>query len=127
MNPAASENQARVMGQGGGYFPSDLAKFFEMASLGTPPSVKALSLDGTSTSAHDGAEGEVMLDVEIVAGACPKASIVAYFAQFTEQGWITALDAGVHDQENDPGVISVSWGYAEKKDVWTSQAMKQVN
>ena len=116
-----------VLEFGGGYFPQDLAKFCELANLGTPPSVKALSLDGTSTSAHDGAEGEVMLDVEIVAGACPKASIVAYFAQFTEQGWITALDAGVHDQENDPGVISVSWGYAEKKDVWTSQAMKQVN
>jgi kumamolisin len=112
---------------GGGYFPADLSKFCQLAHLETPPTVKAISTDGTSTSARDGAEGEVMLDIEVVAGVCPKASIVAYFAQFTEKGWITALDAAVHDQENDPGVVSVSWGYAEKSEVWTAQAMKQVN
>jgi hypothetical protein len=112
---------------GGGYFSDDLSTFCQLAGIGTPPTVKAVSTDGISTSAHDGAEGEVMLDIEVVAGVCPKASIVAYFAHFTEKGWIAALDGAVHDQENDPGVVSVSWGYAEKNYVWTRQAMKQVN
>jgi hypothetical protein len=28
------------------------------------------------------------------------------------RGWITAVDAAVHDQTNDPGVLSASWGEA---------------
>jgi len=111
---------------GGGYFPTDLKQFCTLAGVSVP-SVKAISTDGTSTSAHDGAEGEVMLDIEVVAGVCPKVSIVAYFADFTEQGWITALDAAVHDATNDPGVVSASWGYAEDADIWTTDAMTQVN
>jgi kumamolisin len=111
---------------GGGYFPDDLRQFCALAGVGVPQ-VNAISTDGTSTSAHDGAEGEVMLDIEIVAGVCPKATIVAYFADFTEQGWITAIDAAVHDSANDPGVISASWGYAEDADIWTTAAMTQVN
>jgi kumamolisin len=68
-----------------------------------------------------------MLDIEVVADVCPKAHIVVYFAQWTEQGWITALDAAVHDRADDPGVISVSWGEAEDTDIWTPQAMTQIN
>jgi kumamolisin len=111
---------------GGGFFEQDLAKFCKLTGT-AEPTVKPVSTDGTSTSAKDGAEGEVMLDVEIAAGCCPKSSIVLYFADFSEQGWITALDAVVQDKENDPGVISVSWGYAEDADIWTTQAMTQVN
>jgi kumamolisin len=111
---------------GGGYFPGDLEAFCQLASV-SMPQVKAISTDGTSTAAKDGAEGEVMLDVEVIAGVCPKANIVMYFAHFTEQGWITALDAAAQDEANDPSVISVSWGYAEDADIWTEQAMTQVN
>jgi kumamolisin len=111
---------------GGGYFEKDLQAFCTLAGVGMP-SVKTISVDGTPTSAKDGAEGEVMLDVEVVAGVCPKATIALYFAQFTEQGWIANVDAAVHDDQNDPGVISVSWGFAEDAFIWTSQAMKQVN
>ncbi|MGO9261493.1 MAG: S8 family serine peptidase [Bryobacteraceae bacterium] len=68
-----------------------------------------------------------MLDIEIVSGVCPKGTIVVYFAQFTEQGWITILDAVMQDSQNDPGVISCSWGLAEDIDVWTVQAMTQIN
>jgi kumamolisin len=112
---------------GGGYFASDLAGFCQLANIPTPPAVTTISTDGTPTNAKDGAEGEVMLDVEVIAGVCPKAKIAVYFGQFTEQGWITALDAAVHDQANDPGVISASWGEAEDTDIWTASAMTQVN
>jgi kumamolisin len=33
----------------------------------------------------------------------------------------------VQDIENDPGVLSVSWGYTEDEDVWTQGAMITVN
>ena len=111
---------------GGGYFASDLQHFCTLAGVSVPK-VVTISTDGTSTSAKDGAEGEVMLDVEVVAGICPKATIAIYFAQFTEQGWITVLDAAMQDKTNNPGVLSVSWGFAEDADIWTNQAMTQVN
>jgi kumamolisin len=112
---------------GGGYFPSDLTEFCKLANIAAPPTVVTLSTDGTATNVKDGAEGEVMLDIEVVAGVCPKAKIAVYFAQFTEQGWITAVDAAVHDQTNDPGVLSASWGEAEDTDIWTAAAMTQIN
>src|SRR5262249_421646 len=33
----------------------------------------------------------------------------------------------MHDTTNDPGVVSISWGFAEDADIWTASAMKQVN
>lgn len=110
---------------GGGFFPSDLQQFCQLAGVGVP-TVKPISTDGTSTSAKDGAEGEVMLDIEVVAGVCPKSTIAVYFANWSEQGWITALDAAIHDQVNNPAVLSVSWGSPEDTDIWTRQAMKQI-
>lgn len=112
---------------GGGYFPDDLKQFCALAKVPHFPKVTVISTDGTPTDSKDGAEGEVMLDIEVAGGACPQASIVVYFAQFTEQGWITLLDAAIHDKKNNPGVISVSWGYAEGHDTWTKQAMTQIN
>jgi kumamolisin len=111
---------------GGGYFSSDLQGFCQLANISSP-TVITISVDGTATDAKDGAEGEVMLDIEVVAGVCPKANIAVYFAQFTEQGWITVLDAAVHDQTNNPGVLSASWGESEDTDIWTVAAMTQVN
>jgi kumamolisin len=111
---------------GGGYFPSDLQEFCKLAGVSVP-TVTAVSTDGTSTNSRDGAEGEVMLDVEVVAGICPKSTIVVYFAEWTEQGWITAMDAVMQDKAHDPGVISVSWGAPEDTDIWTDQAMTQMN
>ncbi len=68
-----------------------------------------------------------MLDIEVAAGVCPKAAIAVYFASWTEAGWLAALDAALQDHANDPGVISVSWGAAEDTDIWTAQAMAQMN
>jgi kumamolisin len=117
---------------GGGYFENDLKQFCKLANISSVPNVKAISTDGTPTNSRDGEEGEVMLDVEVVAGICPKANIAVYFAQFTEQGWITILDAVLSDKQNNPGVISISWGLAEGQNFapgqgWTLSAMQSVN
>lgn len=111
---------------GGGFFADDLRRFCDMVDV-PPPIVKPISTDGTSTTAKDGAEGEVMLDIEVIAGICPKAMLAVYFANWTELGWITALDAALQDGVNDPGVLSVSWGAPEDTDIWTEQAISQVN
>jgi kumamolisin len=115
-----------VLEFGGGFFADDLQQFCQMAGVSIP-TVTPVSTDGISTSQRDGAEGEVMLDVEVVAGVCPQSAIVLYFANWGEQGWLTALDAAIQDKQNDPGVLSISWGNAEDTDIWTNQAMTQVN
>ncbi len=111
---------------GGGYFEDDLKQFCQLAGTAFPK-VTVVSVDGTPTDARDGAEGEVMLDIEVVAGVCPEAHIVGYFARFTERGWIKILDEVIRDEANDPSVLSISWGYAEDADIWTRQAMVEVD
>jgi kumamolisin len=126
----AGDGEGQVIGIlefGGGFFPDDLAAFAQQASLASTPNVIPVSVDHTPTDANDEAVGEVMLDVEVVAGVCPKATVPVYFGQFTEKGWIDALDAAIHDQTHRPQVLSVSWGYAEDAYIWTQAAVDQVN
>ena len=110
-NFPAGDGSGQVIGLlefGGGFFHNDLNNFCRLAGTQVP-AVKTVSVDGISTTARDGAEGEVMLDVEIVAGACPKSTIVVYFAHWSERGWVSILDAVIQDKANDPGVLSISW------------------
>jgi len=112
---------------GGGYFEDDLATFSENANI-QMPTVRTVSVNNTPTDQKDGAEGEVMLDVEVVGGVCPKATIVVYFSTFDENGWVSALDTAVHDAENPLSVISVSWGYAEDaQGAWSDGAIDAIN
>jgi kumamolisin len=112
---------------GGGYFEDDLATFCKNANI-SMPSVRTVSVNNTPTNQRDGAEGEVMLDVEVVAGACPAADIVVYFSTFDESGWVDVIDTAVHDTENQVSALSISWGYAEDAPgAWTSAALDAVN
>ena len=112
---------------GGGYFPDDLAAFGKAAGLASLPTVVPISVDKMPTNTNDEATGEVMLDVEVLAGICPKATIPVWFSQFSEKGWVDALDAAMHDPKYKPQVLSISWGYAEDVSVWTAAAVNQVN
>ena len=112
---------------GGGYFPDDLAAFGKAAGLASLPTVVPISVDKMPTNTNDEATGEVMLDVEVLAGVCPKATIPVWFSQFTEKGWVDALDAATHDAKYKPQVLSISWGYAEDVSAWTAAAVTQVN
>ena len=112
---------------GGGFFPDDLAAFGKAAGLASLPTVVPISVDKMPTNTNDEATGEVMLDVEVLAGICPKATIPVWFSQFTEKGWVDALDAAMHDPNYKPQVLSISWGYAEDVSVWTASAVNQVN
>ena len=112
---------------GGGYFADDLASFCQSAGVSPVPSVSVVSVDHASTKARDGAEGEVMLDVEVVAGVCPKAKIVVYFSSFTTKGWVDAVDAVVHDSQHNPSVLSISWGDSEDNAGWSAAAIRQVS
>jgi kumamolisin len=55
----------------------------------------------------------------------PGAKIVVYFAPNTDQGFIDAIGAAVHDTTNNPSVISISWGGPESS--WTAQALQALD
>jgi kumamolisin len=111
---------------GGGYRPADLKAYFQ--DLGLPaPKVKVISVDGgrnQPTNANS-ADGEVMLDIEVVAALAPKATIAVYFAPNTDQGFLDAISKALHDNTNKPSVISISWGGPEAS--WTTQSLQQYN
>jgi kumamolisin len=111
---------------GGGYFPDDLRSFCSHANI-SMPNVIPISVDHQPTDARDGAEGEVMLDVEVVAGICPGAKIPVYFSSFDEQGWVEVLDEAIHDETNAPMVLSISWGMAEDDPNWSRGAIDVIS
>jgi kumamolisin len=113
---------------GGGFSQSDLQAYFNQLQMPVPH-VTAVSVDGTSNQpgADPNVDGEVLLDIEVAASLAPGAHIVVYFAPFTEQGWVDVIGTAVHDTTNRPSVLSISWGYTEGQDIWTSQAISAVD
>jgi kumamolisin len=100
---------------GGGYRPADLTAYAKQIGVGAPK-VTAESVDhgrNGPTNAQS-ADGEVMLDIEVVASIAPGARVVVYFAAgATDRDFLDAITQAVHDSVNDPAVISISWGGPE--------------
>ena len=112
---------------GGGYKSADIASFFKDLGL-TAPKVTAVSVDGAKNSPtgdSNGPDGEVELDIEVAGAAAPGAKIAVYFAPNTDQGFIDAVTAAVHDSKRKPSIISISWGGPENS--WTEQAHNALN
>ena len=107
---------------GGGFAASDLDSYFGSLGLAVP-SVTATCVDGGSNvpgQAPDGADGEVLLDIEVTGSIAPGAAQVVYFAPNTDQGFLDAVTDAVQ-AEPTPVAVSISWGGPES--TWTAQAM----
>ncbi len=107
---------------GGGFATSDLDTYFGSLGIATP-SVTAVGVDGASNvagQAPQGADAEVLLDIEVVGAVAPGASQLVYFAPNTDQGFVDAVTTAVH-AEPTPVAVSISWGGPESS--WTAQAM----
>jgi kumamolisin len=109
---------------GGGYRTRDLQAYF--AQLGLPtPAIKAIAVDGGHnhpTGNPQGPDGEVMLDLEVAGAVAPGATLAVYFAPNTNRGFLDAIKAAIHDPQNQPSVISISWGGPESS--WTAQSLQ---
>jgi kumamolisin len=122
----ASGQTIGIIELGGGYRTKDLTAYFKGLGLAAPK-LTAVSVDGgkNTPGTANGADGEVMLDIEVSAAIAQGAKIVVYFAPNTDQGFIDAVSSAVHDTTNKPSVISISWGGPESS--WTAQAMKALD
>jgi kumamolisin len=108
---------------GGGYAASDLQSYFATLGLAAP-AVNAVSVGGARnapTGDPNGADGEVLLDIEVAGAVAPEARIVVYFAPNTDKGFLDAIGTALHDHVRQPSVISISWGGPEPS--WTRQAL----
>jgi kumamolisin len=112
---------------GGGFNRSDLKRYWRQIGL-DGVAVTAVSVGGACNCPEGnpgGPDGEVALDIEVVGGVAPGARIAVYFAPNTDQGFLDAINAAIHDTVRKPSVISISWGMAENE--WTPQALEALN
>ena len=112
---------------GGGYQDSDLAAYWKRMGV-NPVSIVPVSVGGAQNAPDgdpDGADGEVALDIEVAGAMAPEATIAVYFAPNTDEGFLNAINAAIHDSVCKPSVISISWGSAENE--WTAQSKNAFN
>ncbi len=106
---------------GGGFGAADLGAYFSGLGIAAP-SVTAVGVDGGQNVAGQdpqGADGEVLLDIEVAGAVAPGARQVVYFAPNSDRGFVDAVSTAVHASP-PPTVVSISWGQSE--DSWTGQA-----
>jgi kumamolisin len=121
--PAGTDGTGHTVGVielGGGFAQSDLQAYFTGLKIATP-TVNAVGVDGaTNVAGQDpnGADGEVLLDVEVIGALAPRAVQNVYFGPNTDQGFVDAISTAVHAKPT-PTAVSISWGQSE--DQWTQQ------
>jgi kumamolisin len=127
--PARLDGSGQTIGMielGGGFRKHDLDLFFKELGVKSP-AIAAVGVHGaTNDPGHEQLEdGEVTLDLEIAGALAPKAKYVVYFAPNTNAGFLAALNAAIHDDIRNPGIISISWGGPEL--TWTAASRKEVD
>ncbi|WP_146149457.1 S53 family peptidase [Kineococcus rhizosphaerae] len=104
---------------GGAVGTDDLRTYLTERGLAVPD-VTSVSVDGAQPASDgaDGADGEVMLDVEVIAAVAPGAAQRVYFAPNTDAGFREAVSQAVADGVD---VVSISWGGPENH--WDAAAV----
>ena len=113
---------AAIIELGGGFDTADLNTYFSGLGISPAPKVTAVGVDGGKNvpgGDPSGADGEVLLDIEVLGAVAPKADVLVYFAPNTDQGFVDAISQAVHATPT-PTVVSISWGQSE--DQWTAQS-----
>jgi len=134
------EGQSIAIAQfGGGFFEDDLIAYCNRFRKSTPK-VQRVPVGAPAYTLRDilnlrdpdlrkaklEQSFEVMMDVEIIGGLCPKASISVYFSTLDQSGWVNLLDK-VITADPTPVALSISWGFAEDDKQWSRNAIRAIN
>jgi kumamolisin len=135
--PGDGSGQSIVIAEfGGGYFAADVTSY--CTKFARPvPNVQGVAIDAPAYTLAQvlalppmqrrealGDSMEVMMDVEIIAGLCPKANISVFFSTFDQRGWVDLLDQVCAAK---PVALSCSWGLAEDDPSWSANAITAIN
>ncbi|RBF91087.1 S53 family peptidase, partial [Xanthomonas oryzae] len=107
---------------GGGYAREQMAAYFAQLRIPMPTLVDVLLPGATNTVSHGTANADVeaQMDIQIAGALVPGAKLVVYFAPNTDNGFLEAINAAIHNTEHAPGIIVISWGFTESQ--WTPQS-----
>lgn len=111
---------------GGGYMESSIATYCQNIGVSLP-NIIPISIDGATNnpSTPNSADGEVHLDIELVSGIVPEATILVLFAPNTYAGFYDAISHVFNDQTYKSKIISISWAGPEL--YWSQSAMIAMN
>lgn len=135
--PGDGAGQSIVIAEfGGGYFADDVAAYCNKFQRSVP-NVQAVAIDAPAYTLQQtlalppqqrrevlGDSVEVMMDVEIICGLCPKSSISVYFSSFDQRGWVDLLNKVITAK---PVALSCSWGLAEDDPSWSANAVAAID
>jgi kumamolisin len=122
--PAATGKNRKggIIELGGGFGQADLKAYFGKLGLPVPVVVSKPVAGGSNTSdGPNGADGEVLLDIEVAGALAPGATFNVYFAPNTDAGFIAAIEAAIADKCD---AISISWGGPESS--WESATITKM-
>jgi len=114
-----------ILAFGGGARYSELVRFFERETGIVPELRFKNSSPANQSNRNSHHDAETMLDIQVAGALAPGARIVTYFADNHENGWIDGLSRAIHDEENRPSVLSISWGATE--DWWKLKTIQTLN
>jgi kumamolisin len=107
-----SGQRVAVLEFGGGFDPAVLASYFtKNIGLQKPPTVNAISVLDTKMQLNSPDTGEVYLDIEVIGAMAPQATLDVYFAPWTGEGYLNAMEQAI--QNDDYAAISISYGLDE--------------
>ena len=135
--PGDGTGQSIVIAEfGGGYFADDVAAYCKKFQRSVP-NVQAVAIDAPAYTLQQtlalppqqrrevlGDSVVVLMDVEIICGLCPKASISVYFSSFDQRGWVDLLNRVITAK---PVALSCSWGLAEDDPSWSANAVAAID
>jgi kumamolisin len=99
-----------VLEFGGGFDQSVLANHFTRnIGLPEPPVVNAILVLNQQMQIDDPTTGEVYLDIEIIGAMAPKATIDVYFAPWSGEGYLNAIEQAIQNDD----YAAVSYGLDE--------------
>jgi kumamolisin len=97
---------------GGGFDQAVLNDYFtNNIGLANPPTVNGISVLNTKIQVDPDVTGEVYLDIEVIGATAPQATMDVFFAPWTGEGYLNAIEQAIHN--DDYAAISISYGLDE--------------
>jgi subtilase family serine protease len=99
---------------GGGYVAADVDVYFKTIGVPAPKIVDVPVAGGENRPLiNPVVDSEICIDLEVAGSIAPGAKLACYFAPCTCLGFIDAINSAIHDRENRPSVLSISWSLSE--------------